>query len=77
MEEIKADAKECDRLNEMIYGLMARNCGKGDRYFWDIVQSKGRADWYLTAEEAKSHNIANHIRIPELKVKIKVETEFA
>lgn len=75
-EEIKADAKEVDRLNDLIYGLMARNVGKHDRYFWDIVQSKGRADWFLTAQEAKDHNLANQLRVPTLKVSFKMDVEF-
>jgi len=75
-EEIKSDANETSRLNDDVYKIMAENCGKPDRYFWDIVQSKGRADWYLTAEEAKYHNIVNEIRIPKLNVKLEASYSF-
>lgn len=76
-EEIKADAKETDRLNDLIYSLMAKGCGKDDsRYFWKIVQDKGRADWFLDACEAKNHNLANHIRIPNFKVKVSCDINF-
>ena len=33
VEELKAGAAEADRLNEKIYTMMARNCGKKDDYF--------------------------------------------
>ena len=33
IEEIKANAKESERLNDQVYEMMARNCGKKDDYF--------------------------------------------
>ena len=33
VEELKADVAEADRLDEKIYTMMARNCGKKDDYF--------------------------------------------
>jgi ATP-dependent Clp protease protease subunit len=76
-EEIKADAYETERLNNLIYALMARKTGKEEKYFWKIVQDKGRADWFLTPEEAKAHNLANHIKIPNFKLKISYDIEFS
>lgn len=75
-EEIKSDAHEVERLNDLIYKLMANKTGKEDRYFWKIVQDRGRSDWFLTAEEAKFHNLANHIRIPSFKIKVSYNCEF-
>jgi ATP-dependent Clp protease protease subunit len=72
VEEVKADAREADRLNKKVYEMMARNCGKPPDYFLKIVHEKGHADWYLDAEEAKSHNIANELRIPTLRCKVDV-----
>lgn len=77
VEEIKADAKETDRLNELLYKLLAKNTGKPEKYFWDLVQSRGRADWYLTPEEAKSHNIINHIGIPSFNLSVKTDLTFS
>lgn len=76
VEEIKADAHETDRLNNLIFKLMAQAVGKEDNYFLDIVHQKGHADWYLTAKEAKKHNLANHIKIPEFKVDLTVSVQF-
>ena len=53
VEELKASAKEADRLNDTIYKMMAQNCGKADDYFMKIVDKKKHADWFLDAEEAK------------------------
>jgi ATP-dependent Clp protease, protease subunit len=77
IEEIKADAKEGDRLNDLIYTMMARNCGHSDqKYFWKIVQDKGRADWYLDVKEAIGHNLANHARVPKYTLTVKYEACF-
>ena len=70
VEEIKADAKEVDRLNKKVYEMMARNCGKPSDYFLKLVHERGHADWYLDGQEAKSHNIANELRVPTLTCKI-------
>ena len=37
VEEIKASAEETDRLNKIVYKMMARNCGKKEDYFLKIV----------------------------------------
>jgi len=76
VEEIKADAKESDRLNKLIFKIMADNCGKEVPYFSKLVHEHGHADWFLDAEECKKHGIVNHLRIPKIKVSFDVETTF-
>ena len=76
VEELKAGAAEADRLNEKIYTMMARNCGKKDDYFMKIVDKKKHADWFLDAEEAKKHGMANQLRIPRLTINVDVEIEL-
>ena len=66
VEEIKADAKEVERLNQKVYKMMAFNCG----------HEKGHADWFLDAKEAKRHKLANKLKIPEMKIDVKVDFEF-
>jgi ATP-dependent Clp endopeptidase proteolytic subunit ClpP len=75
-EEIKSSAVETDRLNSKIMKLMARNCGKKENYFEDLVHEKRHADWYLDANECIYHNLANHIAIPRFTVDIKFEQRF-
>ena len=76
VEELKAGAKEADRLNKIVYKMMAQNCGKSDDYFMKIVDKKKHADWFIDAKEAKKHGLANHLRIPSLTVNVKLEIEF-
>ena len=76
VEELKADARESERLNKKLYTMMARNCGKPDDYFLDLIHDKGHADWFLEAEEAKEHNIVQQLRIPQLKGKVSVSFDL-
>lgn len=76
VEELKAGAAEADRLNTIIYTMMARNCGKKDDYFMKIVDKKKHADWFIDAEEAKKHGMANQLRVPSLTVTVDVNIEL-
>lgn len=72
-EEIKADAKETERLNKKVYSFMEARIGKRKGSLWKMVQDRGRADWYLTPQEAVKLNIANHMKLPNIKTTISVE----
>lgn len=74
VKEIKANAEETDRLNELILSIMSLNVGKKENYFSEIIHSHEHADWYLTPTEAMKHNVINHIGVPELEVNITVKT---
>lgn len=76
VEELKASANEAERLNEKIYTMMARNCGKADDYFLKIVDKKKHADWFFDAEEAKKHNFVNHLRVPKFNIAVDVDISF-
>lgn len=76
VEDLKVDAEEADRLNDLIFKLMAKNCGKGEDYFLDIIHEKGHTDWFLTPKEAKKHNLVNHIKVPEMHVDVVVNMLF-
>lgn len=76
VEEVKVSAEETDRLNKIVYTMMARNCGKKDDYFLKLVHKKGHADWFLNADEAKKHGMANQIRVPKLNIKVSVDLDF-
>jgi len=71
-EEIKADAKETDRLNKLVFKLMAKNCGKKKDFFLKLVHNRNHADCYIGANEAKSMNICTDIGVPRLTVDISV-----
>jgi len=76
IEELKADVKEAERLDEKIFTMMARNCGKKDDYFKKKVFTKKHADWFMDAEEAKKHGLVNHLRVPKLNIKVEVDIDF-
>ncbi len=77
IEDLKADAREADRLNKKVYTMMARNCGKPDDYFTKLIHDKGHADWFLDAKEAKKHGLVDHIRMPEMNIKVTVDIDVA
>ena len=76
VEEVKVSAEETDRLNQKIYHMMAENCGQHEEYFLEIVHDKGHADWFLDAKECKKHKLANHLRIPDIKIETTVKIDF-
>lgn len=76
VEELKAGAQEADRLNQIVYKMMAQNCGKKDDYFLKIVDKKKHADWFLDADDAKKHGMANHLRVPTLRIAVDVSIEL-
>jgi len=76
VEEVKVSAQETERLNQKVYKMMAKNCGHHEDYFLDIVHEKGHADWFLDAKECRRHKLANKLKIPEMKIDVKVQFEF-
>ena len=76
IEEIKADVAEAERLDEKIFTMMARNCGKKDDYFKKKVFSKKHADWFMDAQEAKRHGLVNQLRLPKLSISVSVDIDF-
>lgn len=76
VEEVKASAKESDRLNQIVYKMMAQNCGKKDDYFLKMVDKKKHADWFLDSEECQKHGLANHLRVPSISINMDVSIDF-
>ena len=76
VEEIKSSAEEAERLNQKVYTMMARNCGKKDDYFLKLVHKKGHADWYLDADDAKKHGLVNQVRVPKININISVDIDL-
>ncbi len=75
--ELRSSAEEVKRLNELVYDLMAKNCGhKNSKYFYDLITPRRGADLYLTPEECVQHKLANKIHIPSLKLSVKLDWKF-
>jgi ATP-dependent Clp protease protease subunit len=76
-EEIQASAKETNRLNQMIYTILADNCKKPRDYFTREVKRRGRADWYVTPNKAVKMGIADQIGLPKLQIDVGVQINLA
>lgn len=75
-EEIQVSAKETDRLNRKLYAIMDQNCGHKAGHSWDLVQRRGRTDWYLTPKQAVAHGYASKVGVPRLSTRVRVEMDF-
>lgn len=71
--KLKIDTKENSRLNDVVYAIMDKNIGKKKGYISKIVEKRNREDWFLTAKQAKKHNIATHIGVPKFKASISMK----
>jgi ATP-dependent protease ClpP protease subunit len=76
VEEIKADARHLEHLNKIVYKKASRHIGHDSNYLLNLIREKHHVDWFLTAKEAKKHNIANHLRIPCFDVEISLKISF-
>jgi len=71
--DLKNSTEEVERLQKTVFEKVSLNCGQKKNYFLKILKERGNLDWYLTPEECVTHNLVNHIKVPELKTTIKVE----
>lgn len=76
VEEIKSDANETDRLNNLIFKLAAKHVGKKEDFFLEMLHKHNHADIFMTARTAKKHNICNHIGVPQLVTSVKLSQSF-
>ena len=72
VEETKARIAQTDYLNNLLFAMIAKNCGHPENYFKDLIHNKSHADWYLNATECKEHNICTNIGIPTMSVEVSV-----
>jgi len=69
--EMETDVREAKRIDLLLLQHLNKRCGKKKGYFEKEFQKlKGAPDWYLTPQEAKKHNIINHVKIPAITVNI-------
>jgi len=73
VDELKSSTAESDRLNEKVFGLLAKNCGHKDNYFIDQLKERKMADWFLTPQDCITHKLATKIHIPTIKVDVKYD----
>ena len=76
VEEIKAGARECERLNIMIFTELAQHCGKPSKYFLDFIHDNSHADYMIDSKEAVRMGLVDRIGTPELKTSVRVVTSL-
>jgi ATP-dependent Clp protease protease subunit len=76
IEDIKADTTHLDHLNKSVYKRASRQIGKEANYLAGLIKAHNHVDWFLTAKEAKQHNIANHLRVPLFEIEISLNVNF-
>jgi len=76
VDELKSSTEEAHRLNEKLFGLMAKNCGHKEDYFLEQLKDRRMADWYLDANECMKHKLATRVHVPSIKVEIKYDFKF-
>ena len=76
IEDLKSEVREVERLQDKVFKMMSENCDKEPNYFVDLIAAKGRADWFLEAEEAIKHGIVDHCKVPVLEINVDVEIDL-
>lgn len=76
VEEIKADTRNLDEMNKSIYKRASLQIGKPADYLGNLIKENNHVDWFLSAKEAKRHNIANHLKLPCFEVEIGLKIKF-
>ena len=76
VEDIKVDVAHLDQVNRKLYKRVALHLGHPENYLLDLLKNRNNTDWFLTARDARKHKMANHLRIPQLKVSVKLLMEF-
>lgn len=76
VEDVKVDADEANRLNNMMYDMLSDNCGQQKDFFKKMAHANSHADLYLTSEQCLEFNLANHIKVPVLKCNVSINYEL-
>lgn len=76
IEEIKADTKMTDEMNQRMYKRLSKKLGHKEDYIGSLIKEHHHLDWFLTAKDAKKHNIANHLKVPCFEAKIELTFNF-
>ena len=74
--DIKTDASEAERLNAILFRILAMRSGKPENYYLDIIHKIGHTDLYLSAHDAMRHGLTDHVKVPRLVFNIKQEMYF-
>lgn len=71
--DIRSDSAETSRLNSRLFRILADRCNQDPEYFLELVHEKNHADWFLTASQAKKHNLVDNVKIPKMDITLSVD----
>jgi ATP-dependent protease ClpP protease subunit len=74
--DVKTDAEMLTAHNKQVFEMLARHCGKKPNFFMQMMRERANADWYIRPREALKCGMADFVRVPELVVRIRMETTF-
>lgn len=77
VEDVKNDAQHLEDLNKRLFRKMAKQLGHPPDYILNLIKEHSHVDWFLTAKDAKRHNIANHLKIPSFHVEVSMHIDFS
>ena len=55
---------------------MSLHLGHKADYLGNLIKEHNHVDWFLNAKDAKKHNIANHLKIPNYNIEIGLNVTF-
>lgn len=64
--DVKEDAKNTSRLNDILLHKLANFCKKDKKYFHKLIKSRSNADLFLSADKCKEINLVDHVGVPAL-----------
>jgi len=76
VEDIKADAKMIDDMNQRMYKRLSKKLGHKEEYIGTLIKEHHHVDWFMTAKDAKKHNITNHLKVPSFEAEITLTYNF-
>ena len=71
--DMKADLEELERLNDTYMEMLAKYSGKTKKFYQNLIKKHGNADFYISAQEAKTFGLVDHVGVPKLTLDIKAE----
>lgn len=76
VEEVKIEARQMDELNQRVYRRISKHLGHDADYLSRLIRENCHMDWYLTAKDARKHNIANVLKVPRFEIQVSLNVTF-
>lgn len=74
--EMTVDVNHVNSLTKSVWQQVSRQLGHNSDYILNLIEEHKHMDWFLTAKEAKKHNIANHLNVPSFEIDISLNVKF-